>query len=146
MDIPDGRKINPAQIVYSGIWKIATIAGGMLVGLYGGYIAWTGLGFWQPAGITYVDDHITKAVAPIAAKQDEQGLSILSGRLETLKGSRQLQVDAKGRLDLQTHTTKDPVALQIIQGQQKSIDDTIKGIDDQIATLSAQLQTTAKKK
>lgn len=134
------RLPDAAHIVYSGVWKIATIAGGTLIALYTSYVAWTGLGFWQPAGIAYVDGHIEQAVKPIASKVDEQGASILSGRIETLKSSRQQQIDAKSRLDLQSHTTKDAIAIQLIGQQQKSIDDTIKGIDGQIATLSAQLQ------
>ena len=137
---PAKSKSNSAQVVSSGVWKIATIAGGMLVAAYATWTAWTGFGWWVPAGITYVDGHIEQAVKPIASKVDAQGISILSGRIETMKAAKQLQVDAKSRLDLQSHTTKDPVAIQIIQGQQKSIDDNIKGIDDLIAKLSGELQ------
>ena len=130
-----------APITVPRIWKFGGIAGGAFIGFYAVYVAWTGFGWWQPAGITYVDDHITKAVAPIAAKQDDQGISILSGRIEVLKASKQLQVGDRSRLDLSLRTTKDPIAIQIIQSQQKNIDDTIKGIDEQIASLTAQLQT-----
>jgi hypothetical protein len=132
-------------LTVSRLWRIAALAGGFISGLYVVYTAWTGFGWWQPAGVAYVDMHIESAVKPIVTKVDDQGISILSGRIETLKGSKQLQVDAKSRLELQSHTTKDPIALQIIAGQQKSIDETIKGIDDQIATLSAQLQTHMKR-
>ncbi len=138
---PKRRATNPARIVYSGAWKLATLVGGALVALYASWTAWTGVGWWVPAGINYVDGHIEQALRPIATKVDEQGMSILSGRIETLKAAKQLQVDARSRLDLQSHTTKDPVAIQIIQGQQKSIDETVKGIDDQIAKLSGELQS-----
>lgn len=134
-------KQDSAQVVYSGIWKMATLAGGALIAMYATWTAWTGFGWWVPAGVAYVDVHVASALKPITSKVDEQGVSILSGRVETLKAVRQLQIDAKSRLDLQSHTTKDPVAIQIIQGQQKNIDETIKGIDDQIAKLSGQLQS-----
>lgn len=139
--LPPSKKSDSAQVVYSGTWKLATIAGGMLVAAYAAWTAWTGFGWWVPAGITYVDGHIEQALKPISLKVDAQGESILSGRIETLKGSKQLQMDARSRLDLTVRTTKDPVAIQIIQGQQKSIDEIIKGIDEQIAKLSAQLQS-----
>ena len=127
-------------ITVSWIWRLAAVLGGTISGLYVVYTAWVGFGWWQPASIALVDEHITKVVAPIVSKVDAQGISILSGRIETLRGSKQQQVDAKSRLELQSHTTKDPIALQLIAQQQKSIDDTLKGIDDQIAALSAQLQ------
>ena len=130
-----------SPLTVSWLWRLATLIGFTISGLYVVYTAWTGFGWWQPASIALVEDRITKVVAPISSKVDEQGISILSGRIETLKGSKQLQADAKSRLDLQSHTTKDPIALQLIAQQQKSIDETLKGIDDQIATLSAQLQT-----
>lgn len=139
--VTSNKPNDSVNIVYSGAWKIATLAGGFLVALYAAWTAWTGFGWWVPAGITYVDAHIEQALKPISLKVDAQGESILSGRIETLKGAKQLQVDARSRLDLQQHTTKDPVAVQIMQGQQKSIDETLKGIDDQIAKLSGLLQS-----
>lgn len=131
------RKPDPARVVYSGVWKIATIIGGTLIAFYAFFTAWVGLGLPKVATYDYVDG----IVRPIVSKVDDQGISILQGRIETLKGAKQLQEDAKSRLDLQSHTTKDPIAIQIIQGQQKSIDDILKGIDEQIAKLSAQVQT-----
>ena len=140
---PSNPLVRPLTV--SWLWRLAAVLGGTISGLYVVYTAWTGFGWWEPAGVAYVDDHVTKAIAPIASKVDAQGVSILSGRIETLKASKQLQSADKARLDLQTRTTKDPVALQIITAQQKSIDDTIKGIDEQLATLSAQLQTQLNK-
>lgn len=134
-------KTDSAQVVYSGVWKIATLVGGVLVALYAVWTAWQGFGWWVPAGVTYVDGRIEHAIKPLTTKVDEQGVSLLSGRIETLKSSKQLQVDARSRLDLAAHTTKDPIAVQIIQGQQKSIDGTLKDIDDQIANLNGLLQS-----
>lgn len=134
-----------SMIVVSGLWRIGAIAGGALAAVYAAYIAWNGLGWWVPAGITYVDSHIDSAIRPIVTKVDDQGISITNGRLDILKGQRQQQTDAKSRLELQSHITKDPIALQLIQSQQKGIDETIKAIDDQIATLSAELKTAQTK-
>lgn len=138
------RKPEPAYIVYSGAWKIATLAGGSIVAVYAVWTAWVGFGWWIPAGVSLVDDHITKAVAPISTKVDLQGLSLLNGRLEALKISRQLQLNDKAKWDVQSHTTQDQTALQLIAQQQHEIDDQIKLIDGQIAKLAAQLQSDSK--
>lgn len=131
-----------SPLTVSRLWRIGAVFATLVAGTYATWTAWIGFGWWVPASVTLVDDHITRVVAPIAGKVDEQGASILSGRIETLRGARQLQVDAKSRLELASHTTKDLIAGQIIQGQQKTTDETIKGIDDQITELTAQLQKT----
>jgi hypothetical protein len=136
--VPAARQFDQPLSV-SRMWKFGGIIGALISGLYVTWTAWTGFGWWVPASVALVDDHITKVVAPISRKVDDQGKSILSGRIETLKASRQLQVDAKSRLELQTLTTKDPIAQQIIAGQKKSVDDTIKSIDDNIADVTAKL-------
>lgn len=127
-------------ITVSWIWRFAAIAGTALIGTFGVYTAWTGFGWWQPAGISYVNDRIKEVVQPLAAKVDEQGDSILSGRIETLKASKQLQLGDRAKWEVQSHTTKDPVTVQLIGQQKNNIDDTVKGIDDQITKLSTQLQ------
>jgi hypothetical protein len=127
----------PQTVLMQGSIWLAKWGAGFLMTASAIAVAWNTLGLPKVATYEYVDG----VVRPIATKVDEQGSSVLNGRIETLKVGRQQQVANRDRLDLQAHTTKDPFALQLVAQQQKSIDDEIKGIDDQIAKLSAQLQS-----
>ncbi len=131
---------DPASVVSAGVIKWVAWVAGTLVLAGAAWTAWNALGLPKVATYDYVTGQIREVVQPIASKVDSQGVYILSGRIETLKGSRAQQLDAKNRLELQLHTTKDPVAVQIIQGQQKSIEEVVKSLDAQIVDLSAQLK------
>lgn len=131
---------DPATIVGRGVVKWVAWGVGALVALGAAWTAYNALGLPKFTTYEYVNGQIREVVAPIASKVDSQGVYILSGRIETLKGSRQQQLDAKNRLELQLHSTKDAVAVQIIQGQQKSIEEVVKSLDAQIVDLSAQLK------
>jgi hypothetical protein len=133
-------KDDPATVLKKGVVMWVAWAVGALVAAYAGWSAYLGLGGPKFATYEYVGGQIRQVVEPIASKVDSQGIYIISGRIETLKASRQQQLDARSRLDLQSHTTKDPVAIQIIAGQQKSIDDVVKSIDNQVLELSSQLK------
>ncbi len=131
---------DPATVVSRGVVKWVAWGAGALVVAGAAWTAWNALGLPKVATYDYVTGQIREVVAPIATKVDSQGIYILSGRIETLKGSRQQQLDAKNRLELQLHTTKEPVAVQIIAGQERAIDEVIKSLDSQIVDLSAQLK------
>ena len=131
---------DPASVLKKGAVAWVAWGAGSLVLAGAAWTAYGALGLPKVATYDYVDDHVRAVVQPLATKVDEQGLSILAGRIEVLKASKQLQLGDKARLDLQARTIKDPVALQIIAGQQKTVDETIRAIDDQVAKLSAQLQ------
>ncbi len=136
-----GVRINdPAAILKKGVVVWVAWATGVLVAAAAAWTAWNALGLPKFTTYEYVGTQIRQAIEPVASKVDQQGIYLLSGRIETLKGSKAQQLDAKNRLDLALHTTKDPVAVQIIDGQRKSIEEVVKSLDSQIADLSAQLK------
>lgn len=134
------RLEDPARVVQKGIIKWAAYIAGSLVLAGSAWTAYNALGLPKVATYEYVGNQIKEAVQPIASKVDSQGIYILSGRIEVLKSSRQQQITDRNRLDLLQRSTKDVVAVQIIVGQQKTIDDVVKSIDSQIVDLSTQLK------
>jgi hypothetical protein len=128
-------------VVQTLIW-LGKLGAGFIISTALVWTAWNTLGLPKVATYEYVDG----VVRPISAKQDEQGASILAGRIETLKASKQLQAGDRSKLEVQSHITKDPTAISLIATQQKTIDDTIKGIDDQIADLAADLKRQKREK
>ncbi len=134
------RRADPASVVSTGVVHWVAWGAGTLALAGAAWTAWNALGLPKVATYEYVGSQIREVVQPIASKVDSHGIYILSGRIETLKGSRQQQLDAKNRLELQLHSTKDSVAVQIIQGQERSIEEVVKSLDAQIVDLSAQLK------
>ena len=133
--------VDEHTVVWQSLIWLGKLGTGFLLSAAAVFAAWNTLGLPKVATYEYVDG----VIKPIAIKVDDQGASILAGRIETLKQSRALQAGDKNKLEVQSHITKDPTAINLIAVQQRTIDETIKVIDDQIAELAADLKRQQKK-
>lgn len=136
---PDADLLKQAKS-WSVIWKSAISACVTLGIFYSAYAAWNNLGWWVPAGQTYVDTHIKEAIRPIGTKLDDLNTSALWGRIESLTGNREAAMAQRADLELKMRVNKDPAYIQLVTAQMRQVDDRIKAIDEKLTDTKAELK------